>query len=157
MTKKGFAIHLVLLPENEIMDYYVSTIEKKLYSLCEKYGIDMREISIMSDHMHLLFTMPNSEDKINFALLNRESFESFLLEFNESVKDSIENIFGDSFGWQNGVHLMLLPSSHIPILESYIRDQENVHSTMTIEEEIENVFEAKFQKDSDDESDGDLF
>ena len=109
MTKKGFAIHLVLLPENKIMDYHVSIIEKKLYSLCERYDIDMREISIMSDHMHLLFTMPNSEDKINFAILNRENFESFLLEFNESVKDSIENIFGDTFKWQNGVHLMLLP------------------------------------------------
>ena len=60
MTKKGFAIHLVLLPETEIMDYHVSIIEKKLYSLCERYDIDMREISIMSDHMHLLFTMPNS-------------------------------------------------------------------------------------------------
>lgn len=157
MTKKGFAIHLVLLPENEIMDYYVSIIEKKLYSLCEKYDIDMKEISIMSDHMHLLFTMPNSEDKINFAILNRDTFESFLVEFNESVKDSIENIFGDTFKWQNGVHLMLLPSSHIPILESYIRDQENVHSNMTLEEEIEHVFEAKFQNNTDDESDGDLF
>ena len=153
MKKKGFAVHLVLLPKYEILDYHVSIIEKKLYSTCEKYDIDMKEISIMADHMHMLFTMPESFDKINFAMLHKETFESFMLEFSESVKNSIENIYGDKFAWENGVHLMLLPSSHIPIISSYLRDQENVHSTMTVQDEIEQVFESKSENNPDDSSD----
>lgn len=152
MSKRGFAIHLVLVPEYEIMDYHAPIIEKKLYQLSDKYDIDLKEISIMADHIHLLFTMPNGDNKINFSILNRKAFEEFLLEFNDSVADSIQNIFGDKFKWKNGVHVMILPASHIKILSSYIRDQENVHSVMSVQEELEEIFEKNFD-DSDDDSD----
>jgi REP element-mobilizing transposase RayT len=153
MSKKGFAIHLVLVPEYEIMDYHAPIIEKKLYQITDRYNIDLIEISIMKDHIHLLITMPNGDDKINFSILNRKAFESFLLEFNDSVADSIENIFGDKFKWKNGVHVMILPASHIKILSSYIRDQENVHSVMSLEEELGEIFEKNMDDSGDDSDD----
>ena len=38
---------------------------------------------------------------------------------------------------------MLIPLGHSEILTSYLKDQENVHSRMTLQEEIEIVFEQK--------------
>lgn len=149
MGRKGIGIHLLLRPEVEIQSGFASIIEDKIESGCEKHGLELIELSILNDHIHILIRIESEGEEDN--IFKKRDLEGFLLELGSSARDSIQNIFGEEFEWVDAINVMVLPINHIEILASFLRDQENLHKRMTLEEEIEEVFSNPYDEDEGDE------
>lgn len=134
------SIHLILIPKMEIKNRYSSIIESTFVEVSSKYNLILKSFAILPDHIHLLLNDIEIGDTNNASPDNQSDC---IFEMVEMIKERIFDIYEEILEWDDFVHVMLMPLGHSEILTSYLKDQENVHSRMTLQEEIEIVFEQK--------------
>lgn len=137
---KGMSIHLILIPKMEIKNRYSSIIESTFVEVSSKYNLVLKSFAILPDHIHLVLNDIEIGDTSNASPDNQSDC---IFEMVETIKERVFDIYEEILEWDDFVHVMLMPLGHSEILTSYLKDQENVHSRMTLQEEIEIVFEQK--------------
>lgn len=134
------SIHLILIPKIEIKNRYSSIIESTFVEVSSKYNLILKSFAILPDHIHLVLNDTEIGDTSNATPDNQSGC---IFEMVEIIKERVFDIYEEILEWDDFVHVMLMPLGHSEILTSYLKDQENVHSRMTLQEEIEIVFEQK--------------
>lgn len=134
------SIHLILIPKMEIKNRYSSIIESTFVEVSSKYNLVLKSFAILPDHIHLVLNDIEIGDTSNASPDNQSDC---IFEMVETIKERVFDIYEEILEWDDFVHVMLMPLGHSEILTSYLKDQENVHSRMTLQEEIEIVFEQK--------------
>lgn len=134
------SIHLILIPKMEIKNRYSSIIESTFVEVSSKYNLILKSFAILPDHIHLVLNDIEIGDTSNATPENQSDC---IFEMVETIKERVFDIYEEILEWDDFVHVMLMPLGHSEILTSYLKDQENVHTRMTLQEEIEIVFEQK--------------
>lgn len=124
VAEKGKTIPAIIHEEEDFL-----TMREALQESVRKYAVTLHEMYIDSEHMHVLLEC-NDEDSAT---------EAVPMIVNMSC-EVVRRVAGHSFKLQEGVHITLIPPWHIKVLESYVRDQKRLHTTMTVDQEIVEIF-----------------
>lgn len=143
------SIHLILIPKMEIKNRYSSIIESTFVEVSSKYNLILKSFAILPDHIHLVLNDVEIGDTDNVSPDNQSDC---IFEMVELIKERVFDIYEEEIEWDDFVHVMLMPLGHSEILTSYLKDQDNLHSRMTLQEEIEIVFEQKKPNSIEDEN-----
>lgn len=102
-------------------------LRKALRGIAVQYGIDLIEIGVTEDHVHLLVCMP---PKIGVAVAVRV----FKAESAKQVNES-----GHFFAWQQGYGAFSVSASNLVSVVKYVREQTEYHRSRTFDEEFRSI------------------
>lgn len=85
----------------------------------------------LGDHMHVLLNATGDE-----------GITTLITSVMDETRNAIRQHGGPyrGFEWEESVHVTLLPPWHLPLLASFVRDQQRYHEDHTLEEELNEVF-----------------
>lgn len=97
-------------------------------------SIDSRWVVVggVADHVHILFDMGKMHAPVEFVEQVKRESSKFVKTLGPKYKD---------FYWQRGYAMFSVSPTHLPDLESYVRDQEAHHRKKTFQEEIREFLE----------------
>lgn len=127
-------IHVILMPISNVfalpLDRHdqLARIAEETASMS---GCTFKSLHVSEDHMHVLFV---SKDE--------QSVNTFLPAFAERTREYIcrSDAKLQTFEWNERIHVTLLPSWHVEILASFVRDQKNYHRTRSLQDELDEIF-----------------
>ncbi len=128
-THKGHFFHLIWSTKNR-EKWIDSEIQTSLYpyigGIVRNYNGSLIEIGGMPDHVHLLINLRNL-DKYSYLLRDIKSHSTLW------IRKKFPRI--GHFEWQEGFGSFTLHFSLLHNVQSYIKNQEKHHQTMTFEQE----------------------
>jgi putative transposase len=99
-------------------------LHKALRGIAVQYGIDLIEIGVTEDHVHLLVSMP---PKIGVAVAVRV----FKAESAKQVNEA-----GHFLAWQQGYGAFSVSASNLDSVADYVREQTEYHRSRTFDAEF---------------------
>lgn len=115
-------LHLILLAAAGDFEGDMLNLDDDLKAAGEKHNVQVKELAIREDHIHLLCNCDDESAAAEFIAGSMEACEKRGLECSDRV------------------HVTLLPPWHLEILASFLRDQDRYHETRTVEQEIDEIF-----------------
>lgn len=97
-----------------------------LASLIRDYDAPFVVVGGVADHVHLLFDMGKMRAPVDFV----EHVKKESSKFAKTLGEGCQNFY-----WQRGYGMFSVSPTHREKLESYVRNQEEHHRTITFQEE----------------------
>ena len=146
-TKWLCKYHIVFTPKYRrkiIFNQYRTDLAKILHDLCAYKGVEIIEGHLMSDHVHMLVSIP---PKISVAsFMGYLKGKSSLMMFDRHA--NLKYKFGNRHFWSEGYYVSTVGLNDATV-KKYIRDQERadiIKDKMSVKE-YEDPFRAQPQKD----------
>jgi putative transposase len=104
-------------------------------------GIPLLIAGGMDEHIHLLLCLPSSIALSKAMVIFKANSSRWMSDY---ARD---------FAWQGGYGAFSVSESNLPVVEDYIRNQEEHHRRMSFEEEFRLLLEKHGMKYIEDDSD----
>ena len=142
--KKPLSVHFLFTTKTVIKENYYDLIEIVIRDVAnyKEFNFTVEGVSVQSDHIHLLIVDEDSNsdslDGLKALLISK-----FITRLAMELSQTMDFMFNAELTLDDGVNAMFFPYSHLRIMKSYLRDQENVHEEITLKEEVESIFNQK--------------
>src|SRR3954470_19174242 len=92
--------------------------------IARNYGVDVRAVGGVEDHVHLLINLPPKISLANLLMHVKQGSSKWM------------NEAGHLFAWQKGYAAFSVSVSNLSAVDEYIRNQEAHHRTRSFEDEF---------------------
>ncbi|MDZ4745853.1 MAG: hypothetical protein SGJ05_07605 [bacterium] len=130
----SIGVHVILIPNSDAFQlprYRQSDLMQIAKETAAMSKCTYKALHVSADHMHVLFVCSDELGADTFLPAFAERTRQCIVDTGTSLED---------FEWNERLHVTLLPPWHVEILASFVRDQDNFHSTRTLQEELDEVF-----------------
>lgn len=145
MKNNQLSLHFLFASKNILKKEYYDVMETIITDVVtdRDFGFELKAFSIQPDHFHLITVINKEHNSNGFDDMTSFLVGKFINRMVIDLTEGIELMFKETISFDDSINVMGFPYSHLRVIMTYVNNQDDVHKEISLEEEIETIFQSE--------------